>query len=284
VGRKKVNQLNDLSGSQWLYWTDSIYLTNVPPDVTHSLRKKHGAMKPPEVMADMIRFFTKKGEIILDPFAGVGGTLLGASLAGRVSLGFELNHLWVDVYREICRQFVVCGDKLEPRQSAYADLESSADINGVMEQGDCMTLIARLQPHSVDAVITDPPYGCQHGVTGFKNETNFNMFNMEDPLDFANAKSFDRYLAMMALLGKEVWRVLKDGRYFVLIIGDRYQKGEYIPLGAMVSRTMQNLGFKFKGIKIWCNKATQRPLKPYGIMSAFVPNINHQNIVILRKQ
>ncbi|MEW6661641.1 MAG: DNA methyltransferase [Bacillota bacterium] len=284
MGRKKNNQLNDLNGSQWLYWTDSIYLTNSPPDVTHSLRKKHGAMKPPEVMADIIRFFTKKGETVLDPFAGVGGTLLGAALAGRLSLGFELNPLWVDVYREICRRFVVRGGKLEPRELPNTGLGPPIDINGVMEQGDCMALMARLQPLSIDAVITDPPYGCQHGVTGFKDETNFNMFNGDEPLDFANAKSFDEYLAMMALLGKEVWRVLKEGRYFVLIIGDRYQKGEYIPLGAMVGRTMQEQGFKLKGIKIWCNKATQRPLKPYGIMSAFVPNITHQNIVILRKQ
>jgi DNA modification methylase len=284
VGRKKENQLNDLNGSQWLYWTDSIYLTNIPVDATHPLRKKHGAIKPPEVMAEVIKFFTKKGEMVLDPFAGVGGTLLGAALARRLSFGFELNPIWVEVYREICRRFVVRGEKLEPRSSSSTGLEPCVEIDGVMEQGDCITLISRLQPLSIDAVITDPPYGCQHGIAGFKNETNFNMFNGDEPLDFANARSFDDYLVMMSLLGKEVWRVLKDGRYFVLIIGDRYQKGEYIPLAAMVGRTMQDIGFKLKGIKIWCNKATQRPLKPYGIMSAFVPNINHQNIVILRKQ
>jgi DNA modification methylase len=284
VGRKKDNQLNDLNGSQWLYWTDSVYLTNFPPDATHFLRKKHGAMKPPELMADMIRFFTKKGETVLDPFAGVGGTLLGAALVDRYSLGFELNPQWVEVYQEICRSFVIRGERLEFRDLPGKDHEFPREIDGIMKQGDCMALIASLQPDAIDAVITDPPYGCQHGLTGFKDETNFNMFNKNEPCDFANTNSFNEYLAKMALLGKEVWRVLKKGRYFVLIIGDRYQKGEYIPLGAMVGRTMQELGFKLKGIKIWSNKATQRPLKPYGILSAFVPNITHQNIIILRKQ
>ena len=53
------NLLNDLSGSEWLYWTSTIYPTNYPPDPTHPLRKKHGAIKPPQLMAEIIRFFTK---------------------------------------------------------------------------------------------------------------------------------------------------------------------------------------------------------------------------------
>ncbi|HBL68027.1 MAG TPA: hypothetical protein DDZ70_04900, partial [Firmicutes bacterium] len=72
--------------------------------------------------------------------------------------------------------------------------------------------------------------------------------------------------------------------YLVLIIGDRYKNGEYIPLGVRVADVMRTAGFLFKGIKIWSNKVTQRPLKPYAVLSSFVPNITHQNIVILKKK
>ena len=43
-------------------------------------------------MKDIIEFFTKADGKILDPFAGVGGTLLGAALAGgdRKVIGFDL--------------------------------------------------------------------------------------------------------------------------------------------------------------------------------------------------
>ena len=40
---------------------------------------------------------------MLDPFMGVGGVLLGASLAGRTATGIEINPEWIDIYREVCR-------------------------------------------------------------------------------------------------------------------------------------------------------------------------------------
>lgn len=283
MGRKLVNSLNDLNGSQWLYWTDTIYITNSPPDPTHRLRKQHGAMKPPDVMADIIRFFTKQGELVVDPFAGVGGTLLGADLALRRSLGFELNPRWVDIFHSIQQDFVIQEDNLVSRHETGIGKTARA-ITGEMRQGDCLELIRDLPSDSVDAVITDPPYGCQHGVKGFAAETNFNMFNGGEELDFANAPDLDTFLEMMRTLGREVYRVLRRGRYFVLMIGDRYQRGEYVPMGYLVGQAMRQEGFRLKGVKIWCNKATQRPLKPYAVMTCFVPNITHQNIVILRKE
>ncbi|MHB1418129.1 MAG: DNA methyltransferase [Bacillota bacterium] len=282
---RKINQLNDLNGSQWLYWTDTMYITHHPPDATHALRKAHGAMKPPELMADIIRFFTKEGEMVLDPFAGVGGTLLGASLANRECLGFELNQRWVEVFQTIRERYVVRDGKFVERNPlADQPMADSRNIDGRLLAGDCLHLISQLAEESVDAVITDPPYGCQHGKKGFEAETNFNMFNTGEARDFANASCFPEYLEQMAVLGKEVWRVLKTGQYLILIIGDRYRDREYVPLGYQVAETMRGLGFKLKGIKLWCNKATQRPLRPYAVLTSFVPNITHQNIIIMRKE
>ena len=54
-------------------------------------RKAHGANKPPRLMARLIEFFSRGGELVLDPFAGVGGTLLGAAIcrAPRRALGLR---------------------------------------------------------------------------------------------------------------------------------------------------------------------------------------------------
>ena len=274
------NKLNDLTGSEWLYWTNTVYETAYPPDATHRLRKAHGAMKPPEVMAEIIRFFTKRGELVLDPFAGVGGTLLGAALAGRESHGFELNPRWVEIYQHIQREFVLSGDRLLKRTEA----PSGQDITGRMAVGDCLELMAALRSGSADAIVTDPPYGCLHGSTGFADETNFAMFNAGAVNDFGNATDLDQYMELMKRFGREARRILPEGRYLVMLIGDRFWDGEYVPLGYLVAEALREAGFKFKGLRLWWNKATQRPLKPYAVGTVFVPNITHQNILVMRRQ
>ena len=96
------NDLNELSGEEWLYFTKSVWTTAYPSELGHARRKAHGANKPPRLMARLIEFFTKSGELVLDPFAGVGGTLLGAAIARgpRRALGIELDERWTTVFAE----------------------------------------------------------------------------------------------------------------------------------------------------------------------------------------
>ncbi|MGE5581447.1 MAG: DNA methyltransferase [Bacillota bacterium] len=273
--------MNELSGSQWLYWTNTIFETNFPPDPTHLHRKSHGAMKPPELMAEIISFFSKPGEVILDPFAGVGGTLLGAELVDREALGIEINPLWVNIYEEMTRMFVkedgsfvkISGNNPQPGQR----------LNSKMILGDCLEVLKNLADGSMAAIITDPPYGCQNTGIAFKKETNFHMKSNNEK-DFGNCPSYHDYLQKMKLFGAEAYRILIPGRYLVMLVGDRFYRGEYLPLGVLVALALREVGFKWKGLRIWWNKATQRPLKPYAVKSCFVPNINHQNLLILRKE
>ena len=99
------NALNELSGDEWLYFTKSLWTTAYPSEMGHAARKAHGANKPPRLMARLIEFFTKPGELVLDPFAGVGGTLLGASIcrSPRRALGFEIEPRWAEVYEGVVR-------------------------------------------------------------------------------------------------------------------------------------------------------------------------------------
>ena len=151
-----------------------------------------------------------------------------------------------------------------------------------MIHGDCLELLDQCAPCSIDAAITDPPYGCRHGCTGFAHETNFNM-QSDLNKDFGNLPDFQVFLSHMAEVGRKVRRILKPRGYFILIIGDRFYQGEYVPLGAEIAACIKKTGFKLKGIKIWSNRATVRPYRPYGMYHCFVPNITHQNIIILQK-
>jgi hypothetical protein len=101
--RHPGNSLNDLSGEEWLYFTKSVWGTAYPSELGHDRRKQHGANKPPRLMARLIEFFTTSGELVLDPFAGVGGTLLGAAIARgpRRAIGIEIEARWVAVYESL---------------------------------------------------------------------------------------------------------------------------------------------------------------------------------------
>lgn len=273
----KRNKLNDLDGARWLYFTNTIWKTEYPPDPTHRLRKAHGAMKPPQAMRELVEFFTRKGEAVIDPFAGVGGTLLGAELAGRRGLGVELNPRWIALFNKIRDSFGIAEGRLVRR-----DGNGVRRIRSKIEQGNCLNVLPALKPESFDACICDPPYGPGQGKVCFKSETNFDM-QTHNPEDFGNADSLEEFLTLMAQTGEQVHRILKPGRYFVILIGDRYMNGEFVPLGYLTAQKMRTVGFHLKGVKIWWNAATQRPLKPYALGSCFVPNITHQNILILRK-
>lgn len=66
----------------------------------------HTTQKPLALMEALVRDFTVRAELILDPFAGSGTTLVAAQRLGRVGLGFESQTQYVDVAKR--RLAVTC--------------------------------------------------------------------------------------------------------------------------------------------------------------------------------
>jgi DNA modification methylase len=192
-----ANELNELSGEAWLYFTKSLWSTAYPSELGHALRRAHGANKPPRLMARLIEFFTKGGELVLDPFAGVGGTLLGAAIARppRRALGFEIEPRWAAVYRRVVEEAERSADVGAETKDAAAEATHDRAANGrrartrslrghgallrdlgdadpggprhfdpsgcELRVGDAAELLAEMPDDSVDFVATDPPYNVQ---------------------------------------------------------------------------------------------------------------------------
>ena len=60
-------------------------------DMSYSGNKLHPTQKPVEVLAQLVRGFTLRGELVLDCFAGSGSTCAAAMLTGRKYLGIEMD-------------------------------------------------------------------------------------------------------------------------------------------------------------------------------------------------
>jgi len=70
--------------------------------------KLHPTQKPIELLKTIIELFTDKGDIVIDPVAGSGSTLVAAEMLGRKAYGFEIKKefflkakAWIEEEREI---------------------------------------------------------------------------------------------------------------------------------------------------------------------------------------
>lgn len=291
------NTLNELSGEEWLYFTKSLWTTAYPSELGHRLRKAHGANKPPRLMARLIEFFTRSGELVLDPFAGVGGTLLGAAISRRPrrALGIELSPRWAEVYARVVEEAAAERDGRGPQLLDLGRLDPggprSFDPRGCeLRVGDALAILPALADGSVDFVATDPPYNVQLPMTmaggrlaeSFANRRTDYAMRTDDPADLANLPDYGAFLDRMTDVLAELRRLLRPGRYATLIVRDAYQDGRYVFTGADLAARAESVGLVPKGDLIWYQAGTR--LRPYGYPTGFVPNIAHQHILVLRRE
>lgn len=253
-------RLNDLSGSEWKFWSRSVITKPYPPDLQHALRREHGGQKPPRLCADLIEVFTHRGDRVLDPLAGVGGTLLGATLAGRTGLGFEQNPRWAEIYREVCRR-----ESLETQD---------------LRVGDARELLVGLEPGSFDFVLTDLPYWDMDKLE--KTRASRAARSHLGRFDDATLRSKGEWLGEMLDVLRGSAKALRPRGYLAVFIGDLYRGNHYHLLGADVARGLEQTSLVLKANLIWYD--VSKSLHVYGYPAAFVPSLTHQNILVFRKE
>src|SRR5437763_17063640 len=94
----RENRLNNLSGTEWIKFTKSWFVHRPEPRGDQKIR--HPASFPESLVREFILFFTKSGEVVIDPFLGTGSTLVAAAEAGRSGVGFEI----VPKYAEVSKR------------------------------------------------------------------------------------------------------------------------------------------------------------------------------------
>lgn len=73
------------------------------PDDRSRLPKVHPTQKPIKVLENLIEIFTDPGDVVIDPCAGSGSTLMAARNLGRNSYGFEVSK---PQYVKTCNEFL----------------------------------------------------------------------------------------------------------------------------------------------------------------------------------
>jgi site-specific DNA-methyltransferase (adenine-specific) len=84
---------------------------SIPPESAR--RVGHPAPFPVELPEQLIRLYTFKDDLVLDPFMGSGSALVAAARLGRRYIGYDLDHSYVDIARRRVEEVLQPGQDLE---------------------------------------------------------------------------------------------------------------------------------------------------------------------------
>ena len=268
-GIKKVrtSQVNDINLNRWKEHTDIITdsLWVLPKrDATGAHLGWYWGNFIPQIPHQLMLRYTKKGDWVLDPFLGSGTTLIECRRLGRNGIGFELN------------AEVAASAKELVHQEKSRHLVRTEIVTGDARTIDAQRTLDNLGAKQVQLLIMHPPY---HDIISFS----------EDDKDLSNAPSTDEFLKMFGDVLDNIDPVLERGRYFALVIGDKYSKGEWIPLGFHCMSEVLKRDYLLKSIVVKNFEETrakrdQKQLWRYRALVGGFYIFKHEYIFIFKKR
>jgi len=217
----------------------------------------------PQIPYQMMRRYTKMGDWVLDTFSGSGTTLIEGQRLGRNCIGIEIQKRMVDYSRHLVTA--------EPNpHNVTIDI-----VEGDSTSINYPSVLERHGIKSVQLIIMHPPY--------------FDIIKFsESKRDLSNARSVEEFLEMLGLVVENSSKVLDKNRYLILVIGDKYAKGEWIPLGFYAMNEVLKRGFSLKSIVVknfedTSAKRHQKELWRYRALAGGFYVFKHEYIFIFRR-
>ncbi len=257
---------NDLNLNNWKEYTDiltdSLWIIN-RRDSSGAHNAKYWGNFIPQIPNQFLRRFTKQGEWVLDPFLGSGTTLIECKKLGRNGIGVEL-----------------LPEVVEIANKNISNEENKFNIKTEIINADSVELNFKLELEkrnikSVQFLIMHPPYW---DIIKFSN----------DKKDLSNCNSIEEFLNLFGKVVDNTYDILDYGRYFAVVIGDKYSKGEWIPLGFYTMNKVLKRKYILKSIIVknfeeTKGKMNQKELWRYRALAGGFYVFKHEYIFLFKK-
>lgn len=221
---------SDIDLSHWReydhVWTDSLWLIEARDRSGGHQLDYHGNFVPQIATQTYLRY-TKEHDIVLDLFLGSGTSAVEAVRLKRRLVGVELKPDLVQMVRE-----KIPAELLDQRIHLLQGDSTQAGMAARVRDA-----LAGMGAEHAQLLMLHPPY---YDIIRFS----------EEPADLSKAPSLDDFLDLFEAVARHGCDLLEPGRFAVLVIGDKYAKGELIPLGFYCLGRMQRAGFRVKGIVV----------------------------------
>ncbi|MDI6917266.1 MAG: DNA methyltransferase [Thermoplasmatales archaeon] len=225
----KIENINDIDMKKWKKYkeedirTDSLWIIGK--------RDNSGVHSPdywgnfiPQIPRQAMLRFTKKNEWVLDPFLGSGTTLIECRQLGRNGVGVEI----VPGIAENAKKLI---EKEKNRYGVRTEVVVGDSVSEkIWKEVDNINKKFQL-------IIMHPPYW---DIIKFSRKKN----------DLSNAKTLEDFLSRFSMVVKNTYPLLENERFLVLVIGDKYEKSEWIPLGFYCMENVLKTGYKLKSVVV----------------------------------
>ncbi len=236
------NHINCLTAKEWIRSQVAIWDFSYEK---RDIRDKtiHPAVFPIGLPAKCIKLFTHEGELVLDPFCGIGTTLLAAQDLNRNAVGFDLKEEYIGVTNERLSQGRLLNNT---QQIAIKD--------------DARNIRKYLRKETVALTITSPPYSKfldkprkNKSMRGdLRNNDHFNTVQQysQDPNDIGTLEpvAFSKELAKIY---RGILPLLKPKAHCVIDINDLWWENKRIPTHVYIVQELSKVGYELRNILIW---------------------------------
>ncbi|MDQ3713112.1 MAG: site-specific DNA-methyltransferase [Acidobacteriota bacterium] len=261
---------NGLTPTQWAQVSKNVWNDLSSPRNSHQL--EHGAVFPIKLAERLIQMYSAEGDSVLDPFLGIGTTLIAAQNLKRHGIGTELNPR----FAKIAETWLEENRNLFSKEFCYKIVND-----------DCRNLLNHVRPEKIQVTVTSLPYAdfirksvedrkTVHKKSVIKHENNSTVkAYSDDSRDFGSLPYKD-FLEEIKIVLKANFTVTKNGGYSAWIVKDyrdTKNKVPYVPFHSDLARAGEEVGFKFHDLIVW-DQTGQRRLILLGYPTVFYTNQN----------